>query len=73
VAAGCTITGNSVTCPLSLWEVLPPGCSATHSCIYSPDTGIPAAAGHYNLNSAFIATGPPGAVGELQVQVVQLS
>jgi hypothetical protein len=73
LAAGCTITGNSVTCPLSLWEVLPPGCSATHSCIYSPDTGIPAAAGHYNLNSAFIATGPPGAVGELQAQVTQVS
>ena len=73
LAAGCTITGNSVTCPLSLWEVLPPGCAATHSCIYSPDTGIPAAAGHYNLNSAFLATGPPGAVGELQAQVTQIS
>ena len=73
LAAGCTITGNSVTCPLSLWEVLPPGCSSTNPCIYSPDTGIPAAPGHYNLNSAFIAMGPPGAVGELQIQVTQLS
>jgi hypothetical protein len=63
---GCTISGNTVTCSLSIWEILPPGCSPGN-CIYSPDTGIPTKAGHFNLNSVI------GQVGELQVQVVQVS
>jgi hypothetical protein len=66
LSVGCTINGSTVTCPLSIWSILPPGCSPGN-CIYSPDTGIPTKAGHYNLNSVI------GGVGELQVQVVQLS
>jgi hypothetical protein len=54
----CTISGMTITCPLSVWESLG---------VYSPDTGIPAKAGHYNLNSLI------GQVGELQAQVIQLS
>jgi hypothetical protein len=53
----CTISGTTITCPLAVWEFLG---------VYSPDTGIPAAAGHYNLNSLLNHS------GELQVQVVQL-
>ncbi len=71
VQAGCTITGGTVTCSLSLWEKLPPGCSQTKgTCIYSPDTGIPAAPGKYNLNSLVKLF---GFVGEGQIKVVQLS
>src|SRR6266581_2245149 len=65
LSVGCTINGNKVACPLSIWEILPPACSPGN-CIYSPDTGIPTQAGHFNLNSVL------GQVGDLQVQAVQL-
>jgi len=68
-SAGCTINGGTVTCPLSLWEVLPPGCTPGVSCIYNPDTGIPAVAGHYNENSLVKLF---GYTGQFQVQVTQL-
>ncbi|HEV2139317.1 MAG TPA: hypothetical protein VGR53_10800, partial [Nitrososphaerales archaeon] len=75
VSAGCTITGSTITCPLSVWEVVPPGCIPGGSptlpaCIYAPDTGIPTTPGHYNANSLVSFF---GAKGEFQVQVNQLS
>jgi hypothetical protein len=54
----CKISGSTVTCSLSDWELLG---------IYNPDTGVPTAAGHFNLN-AFL-----GQPGEFQIQVNQLS
>lgn len=54
----CTINGNTATCPLSFWESLG---------LYNPDTVIPAAAGHYQEPI------PPGTVGELNIQVTQMS
>ncbi len=70
VSAGCSITGSTITCPLSVWEVVPPGCTPGFNCIYSPDTGIPTTAGHYNQNSLVELF---GFKGEFQIQVNQLS
>ncbi len=57
----CTTTGTVVTCPIPFLESIG---------FYNPDTGIPAAAGHYNLNSLLPSF---GLVGQFQVQVDQLS
>jgi len=38
--------------------------------MYNPDTGIPGGAGHYNLNFTLKDMGD---VGDLQIQVTQLS
>ncbi len=57
LSLGCTITGETATCSLLVWEGLG---------TYNPDTGIPTVAGHYNLNS--FLTQP----GEFQIQVTQL-
>jgi hypothetical protein len=48
--------------------------SQTQNCSFGfpADTGIPAAAGHYNLTSSFLAFAPPGARGSLQIQVTQI-
>ncbi len=72
LAVGCTITGSTVTCPLSIWEIVPPGCPSpsTGPCVYSPDTGIPSIPGHYGLNALVRLF---GLVGQFQIQLVQLS
>ncbi len=58
----CTTTGTVITCPI--WFLESVG-------FYSPDTGIPAAPGHYSFNSLLSLF--PGATGELQIQVTQTS
>ena len=74
IAAGCAISGQTVTCDLAVWSVVPPGCTPGISCLYSPDTGIPAAAGHYSIAKIlenFGAELPPAS--HVNVQVNQLS
>lgn len=71
VAAGflppaCTVTGSTVTCSIPVLE-------ATTPPLYAPDTGIPAAAGHYSLASIFELLGltvPPGS--HIDIQVTQI-
>jgi hypothetical protein len=62
---GCTVSGGTVTCPIPVLEV---------AGIYFPDTGIPAAPGHYSLEALADLFGvpvPPGT--HINVQVTQLS
>jgi hypothetical protein len=61
---GCTLVGQSATCPLAFWE-------SVH--LYSPDTGVPAQAGHYSLSNLLEAVGvelPPST--HINIQVNQL-
>jgi hypothetical protein len=55
----CTVAGTVATCPISVLEPLG---------IYSPDTGIPAAAGHYALRGIF---GSPGSHVMVQVNSIR--
>jgi hypothetical protein len=58
---GCTVSGQTVTCPI-------PAAEALH--IYSPDTGIPAAPGHYSQAAISEIGGielPPGIHTNIQV------
>lgn len=60
----CTVSGQTVTCPIPVAETL---------MIFFPDTGIPAAAGHYSQAAIFEMLGiplPPGV--HLNIQVTQL-
>jgi hypothetical protein len=62
--SGCMLSGQSATCPLAFWE-------SVH--LYSPDTGVPAQAGHYSLSNLLEAVGvelPPGT--HINVQVSQI-
>ncbi len=64
IPPGCTLIGQVATCPLSFWESVG---------LYSPDTGVPAAPGHYSLANLLEAVGvevPPGI--EVNIQVAQL-
>jgi hypothetical protein len=61
---GCALIGQSATCPLSVWEGFG---------LYNPDTGIPAAPGHYSFANLLEAIGmevPPGT--HINIQVNQL-
>lgn len=63
---GCTVSGGTVSCPIPVLEALNPP-------IYSPDTGIPAAPGHYSLEAFGDMAGftiPPGT--HINIQVNQL-
>jgi hypothetical protein len=64
VPPGCSLVGQTATCPLSFWE-------SVH--LYSPDTGVPAAPGHYSFANLLEAVGvelPPGT--HINIQVNQL-
>jgi hypothetical protein len=54
----CTVAGSTATCPI--WVLEAAG-------IYGPDTGIPAAAGHYALRGI---AGSPGS--HIMVQVISI-
>ncbi len=61
------LSGTATTHPASAPCQQAGGLPATFNIPFN--TGIPAAAGHYNLTSVFLF---PGAVGELQAQVTQI-
>jgi hypothetical protein len=57
----CRLTGNTATCPIPVLEF---------AGIYSPDTGVPAAAGHYSLVEVLGSAVPPGQ--HIDIQVTQV-
>lgn len=60
----CTVSGSTATCPIPVLEAVG---------IYSPDTGIPAQAGHFSLKSIAESLGftvPPGT--HINIQVTQI-
>ncbi len=69
IAAGfippaCTLIGSTATCPIAVVEA---------AGLFSPDTGVPAAPGHYSLKNILRMLGftlPPGS--QLNIQVVQV-
>lgn len=64
IPPGCTLSGQSATCPLSVFEGFG---------LYNPDTGVPAAPGHYSFANLLEAVGvevPPGS--HVNVQVNQI-
>ena len=64
VPPGCSVTGSTATCPI-------PALEALH--FYSPDTGVPAAAGHFSLAQVFELLGqpvPPGTHIDIQVNQI---
>jgi hypothetical protein len=70
---GCTLSGQSATCPIPVWETIPPGCTPGVNCLYSSDTGIPAAPGHYSFANILEAIGievPPGTHVDIQVNQI---
>ena len=61
VPPGCTVSGDTATCPLSFWSAIG---------LISPDTGIPAVPGHFSLAKALEMLGlelPPGSHVNVQV------
>ncbi len=65
IPPGCTVTGSTATCPIP---------NAEAAGIYAPDTGVPAAAGHFSLASVFELLGltvPPGSHIDIQVTQIQ--
>lgn len=60
----CTVNGSTATCPIPVLEA---------AGIFSPDTGIPAQAGHFSLSSLAEMLGftvPPGT--HINIQVTQI-
>jgi hypothetical protein len=65
VPPGCTVSGDTATCPLSFWASIG---------LITPDTGIPAMPGHFSLANIAEILGieiPPGT--HIDVQVTQIS
>jgi hypothetical protein len=61
VPPSCALRGNTATCPIPVLEA---------AGIYAPDTGVPAAAGHYSLSKIVALLGghvPPGTHINIQV------
>lgn len=72
-AAGCTVSGQTVACSIAIWSVVPPGCTPGVSCLYNPDTGIPAAPGHYSIDQIADIVGIPLVpASHINIQVNQL-
>jgi hypothetical protein len=64
VPPACTLAGSTATCPIAVVEA---------AGLFSPDTGVPAAPGHYSLKNILRMLGftlPPGS--QLNIQVVQI-
>jgi hypothetical protein len=57
----CSIKGESITCPISVFEL---------AGIYSPDTGIGAVPGHFSSNTCFDGISAPGCHYNQQVTLL---